>query len=92
MDVSDGFWKLREQILTCGSVSGSVSVSRLRAAVSLVEGTDLELLDADRRSELFRLKGSLLSSLSDPTSTAAFSTAVQVFRRKGRKGGFKDEI
>lgn len=60
MNVSDAFFKLREQILTYYNLD---SDRERHAGLNLINATNLSYFDAGQKCELFRLKATFLSSL-----------------------------
>jgi transformation/transcription domain-associated protein len=76
MDVSDVYFKLREQILL---YNNSESDLERTGGLSLINTTNLSFFDSAQKSELFRLKAIFLASLRRTSkSNQAYSHSVQI--------------
>jgi transformation/transcription domain-associated protein len=82
LNVSDAFAKLREQILVFNNPD---SEQERTGGLNLVNTTNLSFFDAPQKSELFRLKGQFLSSLSARSkANQAYCHAVQICQTYSR--------
>lgn len=70
----DAFHKLREQIIICHQ-----QPREHRGGLNMINNTNLEFFNDKQKAELFRLKGSFLTSLgAKQEANNAYSHAVQV--------------
>ena len=76
MDVSDAFFKLREQVMAYNNADNELERT---GGLNLINTTNLSFFDASQKSELFRLKAMFLSSLRRTSkSNQAYCHSVQI--------------
>jgi transformation/transcription domain-associated protein len=76
MDVSDAFFKLREQVMAYNNADNELERT---GGLNLINTTNLSFFDAAQKSELFRLKAMFLSSLRRTSkSNQAYCHSVQI--------------
>jgi hypothetical protein len=76
MNVSDAFFKLREQVLTYYNLESDLE---RHGGLNLINATNVSFFDSSQKSELFRLKAQFLASLgSRSKANQAYCHAVQI--------------
>ena len=74
MEARDAFAKLREQVKICMQ-----NPDEMKAALNLINSTNLDYFNAEQKAELFRLKAETLQHLGKgDLSNHAYSAALSV--------------